>query len=348
MRELSASMRDGEEGDEAGIARLYGEVFSGGFSPGRWRWQYWDNIQGRAWVGLGESVGEIVAHYALMRRHLNHMGREVVAATPTDTMVRSDQRGQGWYTRLAERVYAQAQAAGARALFGFPNRESFPGFVRNLRGHKITGLKTYYYRTGFRKHLGAAAGAAARFFAAWPNRSTVAFMARHLFPRHEVRVAATLAPELERPLREMLGQEVLGIWKDLAYMRYRYQEHPDRAYRFHTLYADGSPQGLVVVRDANGLAMICEVLHRKKNVRETAFLLRSVLSHCQRRSSVDLVEFRGWDGGFFDAAFALAGFKCLPTSELVFAGRVFDDPELEKKFLLPHNWTVAIGDTDIV
>jgi hypothetical protein len=342
------SIRDYKEGDEFKIMQLFTAVFGGCYSLDKWRWQYRNNNIGQAWIAVAEAANEIVAHYALMRQNLNFMGRELIAVTPTDTMVRSNQRGQGWYTRLATRVYGQAHENGAKAVFGFPNRESLPGFLRNLGGHKIANLKTFYYRTGFRKHLGAAADCAARFFYALPNRAASSFMSRQSFPRHSIQISSTLPPDLGKPLKEMLDQEVLSVWKDYEYLEYRYQNHPDRTYRFHILYAGDQPAGLVVVRDASSIAMICEVMHRKKDVRETAFLPRSVLSHYQRHSESQHVEFRGWDSGFFDAVFSLSGFRCLPTSELVFAGRVFDDPDLEKKFLLPHNWTITIGDTDIV
>jgi hypothetical protein len=140
-------IREYRAGDEAGIIGLFNSVFGEKRTLDRWKWQFAEHPQGLGWIQLAESNGETVGQSCMMRDHLNFCGKEVCAGQSVDAMVRADQRGKKWFVRLAEANYANAAGRGLKAVFGFPNRNSFPDVVGVLGRHRIAALQYFYFRT---------------------------------------------------------------------------------------------------------------------------------------------------------------------------------------------------------
>lgn len=96
------------------------------------RWKFDDNPDGKPFIAVADDSGRIVGQYALWPTKLR-LDRSVIAgAQSLDTMTHPDYRGQGMFVRLAEACMDYAAREGIEALYGFPNENSFPGFVRRL------------------------------------------------------------------------------------------------------------------------------------------------------------------------------------------------------------------------
>ncbi len=72
------------------------------------------------------------AYYGVFPLAIQYDGREVLAAQSGDTVTHPDHRGKGLFIELARQTYALAQVSGIDFVFGFPNKNSFPGFKRKL------------------------------------------------------------------------------------------------------------------------------------------------------------------------------------------------------------------------
>jgi hypothetical protein len=79
---------------------------------------------------------------------------------------------------------------------------------------------------------------------------------------------------------------------------------------------------------------------------QTVILLRHLINY-YAHSTIQKIEFYGHDNGYFDHAFAASGFNIQLLSRFVMVGRVFNNKMLDKMFIIPHNWTISYGDTDI-
>lgn len=118
--------------DDAGLGELFRVVV--GFDRGteHHRWKFHHNLDGAPVIVVAEHQGRIVGQYALWPTRLR-LGNEVVlGAQSLDTMTHPDYRGQGMFTVLAEECMRRAAERGIEALYGFPNENSRPGFVRKL------------------------------------------------------------------------------------------------------------------------------------------------------------------------------------------------------------------------
>jgi hypothetical protein len=339
-------VRQYQKGDESRILALFNATFNGGRSLDRWKWQFERNPQGSPWIALAESGGELLGQYCMIHNHLSLGGREICAAQACDVIVRPDQRGKRWFIRLAESCYSQASVEGLKVVFGFPNRESFPGHVRSLGWERITPLKEYLYRTSIKQLAGpfvdffysAVVGTLMRMRA-------IAF--RRSVDGGRIVTSSAIPGSVASLLEDVRNHEIFSVWKDLAYIKWRYEQHPEHRYVYHVLYVGEVAEGLIVSRDTGTSIAICELLHRNKDVAQTVYLLSGAVRY-HAKSAAERIEFFGHDDGFFDAVFARCGFSTRYSSGFIFSGRVFGDERLAKQFAAPQNWSVVYGDTDVI
>lgn len=346
MNRPDPPLRTYRDGDGEDIVGMLNDIFGISRTVDHWRWQFFGNPKGRSWITLAEDdMGKLAGQYCMMRTHLNHLGREVCAGQSCDTMVRADQRGKGLFVNMAEENYRYASGKGLKAVFGFPNRASYPGFMRRLGWERIVVLPVYRYRTGCRRIGGP--------FLDIPYRGVLSMVngLRRVYNRKQTGGAIIeSSDEVPRGTEDLLSEirnyEVLSIWKDEDYINWRYRKNPSLNYRFHTLRRGGELQGMIITRSAGNRMAICEVLHRSRNSAESALLLNHVIGGALSRGA-QIITFFGHDCGFYDDLFARCGFKKRYSGNYILGGRVFDDPDLEKHFYNPHNWTIVFGDIDI-
>jgi hypothetical protein len=336
-----------ESGDEHAILALFKDVWGEPRSLDLWRWKFLEHAHGAGLITLADRDGEVVGHYCVMRSDLNLRGRRIPAAHSLDGMVRADQRGQSWFVRLGRANEQHASEKGVKAVIGFPNRGSFLALVGSMDWDRIATLREFSFRAGHARIWGGLLDRAYKL----ALRGPLAVRRRLLqlsAPGAVVEAVSSLPEEVAGLLDEIRRYEILGVWKDLDYLRWRYEKHPEHAYDFQILTRDGKLEGLVVSRRMGGSVAICELLHRTMNVAEAALLVCGVV-RANLDGGAQRIEFYGHDEGFFASVFARCGFHATYASNFVFCGRVLDDDEgFRRRFTLSRNWTVVYGDTDVV
>lgn len=78
------------------------------------------------------NTGEPAAFYGVFPCLIEYNGKKFLAAQSGDTMTHSDHTGKGLFTALAQQTYDYCRAHGIHLVFGFPNKNSYPGFVKKL------------------------------------------------------------------------------------------------------------------------------------------------------------------------------------------------------------------------
>lgn len=89
---------------------------------------------------------EPAAFYGVFPCFLKYQGEKIYAAQSGDTMTHRNHQGKGLFVSLAKETYAYARSVGIKVVFGFPNENSFPGFVRKLDWHHYDDLSAYLIR----------------------------------------------------------------------------------------------------------------------------------------------------------------------------------------------------------
>lgn len=341
--------RKAGESDIQTILDFFYEVFNERRSVEYWKWQFMHDEHGWGWIMLAELDNEVVAQSAIIRQHFSIMGREVVGGQLCDAMVSSALRGKNVFSELADHQFKSMAESGGEVVFGFPSRNSFPGSypmtIRKLDFRRVTNLKYYRKRIGIGTFAGVLINKLYKISSLLSNAVKIVFYKYRWARNIMIETVTSVPDDLDIALKHIRDYEVVSIWKDVPYLRWRYEQHPDHHYLFHVLRLDGKAEGLVVSRKCDDIIAICEVLHRRKNVQQAALLITHVLQR-SLNSNARIVEFYGHDNGFFDGTFQTAGFKILPFSKTILIAKSLKNNILKDLFAIPDNWSIAYGDTD--
>ncbi|MBN2078866.1 MAG: GNAT family N-acetyltransferase [Spirochaetes bacterium] len=340
------TIRPYRPGDEERILRLRGEVFTSRMDEALFKWKFLEHPRGLGWMKVAEEGSEIIGFYGMTRQYLNFLGEEVRGGQVGDIMVRGDRRGKGLFLKLAGSVYNTFSRDDPFVSYGFPNRQSYPAVTKYLDYARICNMDFYQYRAGMTGIAGKTLGLAGRLFRGLKVWLRCEINARLSMKRSAMEMTADLPAGLSDLLKEINTYEVLSLWKDEDYLRWRYVDHPRHRYDIFPLRVNGVLEGLVVARRDGTRAVICEILNRTKNVQQ-AFLH---LLYVQRRyifSGMGEVIFLGHDNGFFETVFGRSGFK-KSMSNIVCTVRFSGRGRIREMFMIPENWTFVYGDSDLI
>jgi GNAT superfamily N-acetyltransferase len=126
------SVREATRADLPALSVLFEESFGFRRDASHTEWKFFDNPVGQPLVMVAEAQGRLVGQYALWPVELRIGGEVVLGAQSLDTMTHPEFRGQGMFARLAANCMELAESRGVKVLYGFPNRNSYPGFVERL------------------------------------------------------------------------------------------------------------------------------------------------------------------------------------------------------------------------
>lgn len=79
-----------------------------------------------------DTNNQPAAFYGVFPYMMEYKGKNYLAAQSGDTMTHPAHGGKGLFTTLAKMTYELARKEGIQFIFGFPNENSYPGFVRKL------------------------------------------------------------------------------------------------------------------------------------------------------------------------------------------------------------------------
>ncbi len=89
------------------------------------------------------AAGEPAAYYGVFPCKAIINGKISLAAQSGDTMTHPDHRGKGLFIKLAKATYQLAAQEGIKFVFGFPNENSYHGFVKKLGWIHSENLNIY-------------------------------------------------------------------------------------------------------------------------------------------------------------------------------------------------------------
>ena len=343
-------------GDERDILELFHIVFGTERSMEHWLWQFKDNPYGGPFATLARRSSDrrLAGHHIVMPFPLNVKGQQVRACHSLDLAVHPDHRGQGVFAATGRDCFEWCSSAGIQFVVAFPNASSYPGFVRTLGWHRILFPNRYVLRLGIGRQVGRVLRlplAASAADLAYRSMRGVQLSARHALLTKRagsgVRfgISATVPDPYEALWDAWRSQEVLSVWKDSQYLRWRYDSNPDHDFRYLFLMRGPAMVAVAVMVELEGVAAICELLVGDRDVGLGQLLVSHVCLHAMERG-MDKVRFVGFDAGFFDEI--LHGFDRQVAFENVFCGRAFQDRDLDALGAIAGNWTLTFGDGDFV
>jgi len=79
-----------------------------------------------------DKTNDYAAYYGVFPMQMRIDNKDFQVAQSGDTMTAPNHRGKGLFIDLAKQTYLLAQKKGIQLIFGFPNKNSFPGFQKKL------------------------------------------------------------------------------------------------------------------------------------------------------------------------------------------------------------------------
>lgn len=107
----------------------------------RREWEY-DNPAGNPITWLADHDGKLAGYYAIMPVMMKVGDETIVGSQSVDTMTHPKYRRQGIFETLANKTYTRAGEVGVSIVYGFPNKYSYPGFVKKLDWFDISPIQT--------------------------------------------------------------------------------------------------------------------------------------------------------------------------------------------------------------
>lgn len=105
-------------------------------------WQYEKNPVGDAVIKLvkDKEKNALAGQYVVIPMRFKIRNNIVKGTLSLNTLTKSEYRGQGIFTKLAKEVYKSCAENDLAFTYGFPNQNSYPGFIKKLSFKNIGNI----------------------------------------------------------------------------------------------------------------------------------------------------------------------------------------------------------------
>jgi hypothetical protein len=112
---------------------LYERVYQKKCADHYFHLKYNTTYTGSLYIGyFALENNQPIAYYGVVPTNVSLKNSIVLAAQSCDTMTHPEHRKKGLFTELAGRTFELAKKEGVHFVFGFPNQNSYPGFIERL------------------------------------------------------------------------------------------------------------------------------------------------------------------------------------------------------------------------
>lgn len=249
-------------------------------------WQYEENCAGKAFLALAKKkdTDELIGKYVVIPQCIK-VNQTIVSATLSlNTLTKKEYWGKGIFTGLANDVFEALRNNGVEFTYGFPNPNSYPGFINKLGFLEIGRVPLLLKPLDIRSLINAKIS---------PKMGWVSQFFNFFF-----KVKSIKDEEKERIFE--IGQDHLALFDDLwtevnhkykvigvrnsRYIQWRYFNIPLREYKiFGAKDSNGNLLGYIIGRCTMVANMKCgmvvDFLIKPQEVEEGKLLVKAILQY---------------------------------------------------------------------
>ena len=318
------------------------------------RHEYLENPAGSPVIELAydEENSTLAGQYVTCPHLFNVNGSTVKAILSLNTLTRKEYRGQGIFTKLAEKAYDNAKHTGYAFCYGAPNPNSHPGFIKKL------SFSDLFYMPIYVKILRPSTIAKEKFntfVSALAYPFNVFFLFKDINDSNIVELNKDNYRQMDDFWRAISNKyQVIGV-RNADYIYYRYLNVPIREYYPFVYLADGKPVAYIVtrIRPVAGImtGMIADFLYVDGYEKEAKKLLKYTNKFIKKKKVGMMGCVMMENSSEARILRKCRFFKCpksilpQPTPMII---RIFDDSIKDSGVLDYKKWFFTAGDYDVV
>lgn len=349
MEEYSIDLHDNNELEElVGLTKEYykeGDIID----PEYLQWQYFNNPAGNAiiYTARSKSNNELAGQYIVIPLNFNFFGEKLYGSLSLNTLTHPKHQGKGLFTKLALATYDECKNKKIGWTIGFPNPNSYPGFIRKL-DFKHLGVVPLMIKP--LKPLGILKG-----FRNRNKKRHGGLIDLEFHSKSGIILLDTVDAVQKNMLASFLNfcnkKSEIGTWKDMDYIQWRYLDIPSRKYYVIGEVANNSIVSVAIIKAGEVLGsragIIMDLLYLKGH-QPTA--LMNYLSEIGKKNKLDLLMTMNSSLErkkiFRKHTFFTVPQRFLPQKTHFIVRMNINDNEHNKIFELSH-WNLSFGDYDV-
>lgn len=312
-------------------------------------WQYLSNPYGKPFLFTAKEneTAELAGQYLVIPLKYMIKGKDVLGTLSLNTLTHPKYQGRGLFKKMATETYNACTDNNVNFTIGFPNPQSYPGFVKRLEFKHLGDIPLLikplsfvniifsYFRKNKKKHAGE--------------------IPINLIDHPNIKELNPLKDEsnYKEFWESICKQYNLSTNKDLSFLKWRYYDIPTRNYKVLVYRNENKIEGLIILRSENvwgfRVGLIMDILVKNND----PAIGKSFLSHARKifkASKIDFIAALHSDTNEY-SLLKRNGFYSLPQKVLpqkihfiVRLNKQFDGSEV--LFDL-QNWKLTFGDYDV-
>ena len=299
-----------QAGDENKILDLFKITFKKEMSLEYWNWRFLNNPYGDVQIALAFDQEKLVGHYAISPIDFTSNGKTFKVAHSMTTMTHPDYQGMGIFNKLASLLYSNLKESSYDLVWGFPNSNSYYGFMKNLSwkpSQVLTTLKCSEPVTN-------------------PNLIKLT-LSKDSFSNKEC---------------NLFDSDKIQIKKDANYFDWRYKRNPENEYFFIKCHRDDSLVGLFVVKNFMDELDVLEAAFESEHAANCIEALRYRMLGLEKKRTLNM-----WCSIFDDNYLSVLKNRFTPAQPLTYMGFLELRGNIAKSINEFHNWNISMGDSDV-
>jgi len=304
-------------------------------------------------LAVDPDNGMLAGQYVVQPQRFRCFGHETPCVLSFNTLTREAYRGQKIFIKLAERTYGRAAGEGYAFVYGCPNQNSYPGFMKKLAFKDMHHFPLYArplnlnHMVKERKMSGVLAAIATPFQVFFPNKGADS-VGIELLTEKNVNLMDAFWDKIKDKY------PIMGV-RDAKYIQYRYINVPRRVYYPYVAIENGQIVAFAVgrIREVAGFetGMIADFLfvpgHEEQAKKVIKVLVKRMKDEGASLAGCIILAHTEEVKVLKKCGFYHVPDKLLPQpTPLIF--RLLDKSKDEAKLSDINNWFFTTGDYDVV
>jgi hypothetical protein len=315
------------------------------------KWQYLKNPSGKPFLFVSYEINknEIAGQYLVIPIIYVVMGKPISGTLSLNTLTKPKFQGKGLFTKMAKITYENCVSNNALFTVGFPNPQSYPGFVRKL-GFKHLGdipllikplkygrIIFSYFKKSKKKHGGSIK---------IQNINTKNIKLLN-FNDNKIK------NKYNKFWNSISKQYKISTWKDFTFLKWRYNDLPTRKYKIFYYEEEKKIKGIIVIKAEKvwgfNVGLIMDILISGNDLSVGKQLLKYT-KKVLRQSNLDFIAMLHSGNNEYNILKKSGYFK---VSQKILPQKIHFIVKLNKEFPSSEmlfnlqNWKLTFGDYDV-